>query len=292
LGAPLLLNWSGSAGVTSGVYAPERIYIAGGSVTQIYNPVNDSWSLGSPMPSDNRLTNLGDASIAVVNDQLYAIGGIYVASDDSLYAKTQRYTPLGYMSNQTSSPLPSSPTTPTLTAAVTSNPSPSPSPSPTPSPTAPALPSPTQQPTISILYPQNNSVFNAYTPEGVNYELLYQTNSTLSWVGYSLDSANNVTVAGNTTNVNDFDPSYCQSLTVYANDTSGNWATPQTVTFRVNHLLNDSTPTPPPLQDYTPTPSPTPGFPFDIVPIIIVAFAIVTIGALVYFRECCRKKRS
>ena len=41
--------------------------------------------------------------------------------------------------------------------------------------------SPTQQPTVTILLPQNDSFFNV-SLGGVYYQLTYETNSTLSWV--------------------------------------------------------------------------------------------------------------
>jgi len=43
-----------------------------------------------------------------------------------------------------------------------------------------------------------------------------------------------VTVSENGTLVRDFGSSGYHTLTLYANDTSGNWATPQTVTYLVN----------------------------------------------------------
>ena len=113
----------------------------------------------------------------------------------------------------------------------------------------PTTPSPS--PTISILSPLTNSFFNV-SLGGVNYQLIYETNSSLSWVDYSVDGASNVTVTGNSTFVHEFVSSNkYQTLTVYANDTSGNWAIPQTVTYLVNFY-----------PDYTPTPSPSiPEFP-------------------------------
>lgn len=69
----------GAAGATTGVMAPKRVYVFGVThqigmavppfKTQVYNPANDSWTVGASAPT-NRI-NLG---IAVVNDTLYAIG--------------------------------------------------------------------------------------------------------------------------------------------------------------------------------------------------------------------------
>jgi N-acetylneuraminic acid mutarotase len=83
---------------TTGVMSPKRIYLFGGirqyfdsgtNTTQVYDPKTDTWSLGEPMPT-NRLS----AAIAVVNDQIYVIGGytgIYWAT-----GANERYTPFGY----------------------------------------------------------------------------------------------------------------------------------------------------------------------------------------------------
>jgi N-acetylneuraminic acid mutarotase len=47
LGAPLPNNQTSiSAGATTGVMAPRRIYVVGDGLNQIYNPSNDSWMVG------------------------------------------------------------------------------------------------------------------------------------------------------------------------------------------------------------------------------------------------------
>ena len=137
---------------------------------------------------------------------------------------------------------------------------------PSPTPTS----SPTQQPTISILSPLNDSFFNV-SLGGVNYQLTYETNSTLSWVGYSIDGSDNVTVTGNSTFVHEFVSSTgYHTLTVYANDTSGNWAIPQSVTYLVNFY-----------PDYTPTPSPSiPEFPTWIILPLAMISALLSVFAL------------
>ena len=103
-------------------------------------------------------------------------------------------------------------------------------------------------PLISILYPTNETFFNV-SIEGVYFQLLYQTNETLSWVGYSVNGGGNVTCTGNTTDNTAFIKDGYQFifgkpvLTLYANDTAGNWAAPQTVTYTV-YFYPDSTPAP------------------------------------------------
>jgi hypothetical protein len=153
--------------------------------------------------------------------------------------------------------------------------------------------------TISILSPLNDSFFNV-SIEGVSYQLIYETNSTLSWVGYSIGGngysidgkgSGNLTVSENGTRVRDFGSSGYHTLTLYANDTSGNWAIPQTVTYLVNFY-----------PEYTPAPSPSPtqqpttehsqtlnnaqeNFTSTAIIIGLVIAVIVTVGVLVYFKK-------
>jgi N-acetylneuraminic acid mutarotase len=84
-----------AAGVTSGIDAPKRIYVAGGFVlqdysntTHVYDPGRNSWSTTTPMPTPRLYLGL-----AVVNDVLYAIGGYY---NDTWLATNEQYTPSGY----------------------------------------------------------------------------------------------------------------------------------------------------------------------------------------------------
>ena len=85
IGSPLptAVNYA-AAGVTTGVLAPTRLYVMGGvtratdgvrgvDTVQIYDPQADSWVNGSSMPT----SRLGLA-VAVVNDTLFAIGGVLV----------------------------------------------------------------------------------------------------------------------------------------------------------------------------------------------------------------------
>ncbi len=87
------------AGATVGIAAPKIIYVMGGFTsfywptnhTQVYHPENDTWSYGADMP-----TPLYDLGVAVVNDHLYAIGGIpgYL---QSVRDHNNQYTPIGYI---------------------------------------------------------------------------------------------------------------------------------------------------------------------------------------------------
>ena len=99
LGASPIINVSGS-GVcaTTGIMAPKRIYVIGGALgfegtdkTQIYDPKSDTWTLGAHMPTDR----LG-LTVAVVNDQIYAIGGLGSAIFSRPLQTIEQYTPSGY----------------------------------------------------------------------------------------------------------------------------------------------------------------------------------------------------
>jgi hypothetical protein len=89
--------------VTTGLSAPKRIYVIGGTtgyydrwatynvinLTQIYNPETDTWTTGTPMP-----TSRCSMKLAVVNDEIYAIGGV---KDEEHLAVNEKYTPSGYI---------------------------------------------------------------------------------------------------------------------------------------------------------------------------------------------------
>jgi hypothetical protein len=100
-GAPPLypVDMAGGA-ATTGDMAPERIYVIGGRegglevpYTQVYNPMDDSWSLGASM-----LTPRYDFAVAVVNDQIYTMGGLtgaFVVTEQK--NQNEQYTPIGYI---------------------------------------------------------------------------------------------------------------------------------------------------------------------------------------------------
>jgi hypothetical protein len=128
-------------------------------------------------------------------------------------------------------------------------------------------------PVISILFPEDNSSFNVVLGV-VGFQVIYKTNTALSWVGYSIDGGGNVTVSGNSTYVYDIENSGYHTFTLYANDTSGNWATPQTVTYYVTAL-----------SDATSPPAQSPFSAEIIVIALVVIVVVVVVGLLVYFKK-------
>lgn len=105
-GAPIPIDYSGcTAAATTGINSSKRIYVIGGylgsaleaegvNFTQVYNPENDSWFSGAPMPTA-RWT-----SVAVFNDMLFAIGGNSNAQLGTTV--NEQYIPFGYGTPDTS----------------------------------------------------------------------------------------------------------------------------------------------------------------------------------------------
>ncbi|MBN1244592.1 hypothetical protein JXA31_03265 [Candidatus Bathyarchaeota archaeon] len=84
-------------------------------------------------------------------------------------------------------------------------------------------------PTISII-----SIENMSYPIG-NLSLTFTVSEPTSWIGYSLDGQENITVAGNAVFSGLFMGSHY--LTVYANDTAGNTGISETICFRIETPL-------------------------------------------------------
>jgi len=84
------------AGATSGEFAPKKIHVLDNRNHQIYDPETDTWTNGTAMPTPRWLFG-----IAVVNDELYSIGG-YNGNYDGNYSTkifdvNEKYTPAGYI---------------------------------------------------------------------------------------------------------------------------------------------------------------------------------------------------
>ncbi len=84
-----------AAGATSGVTAPKKIYVVGGSnqtnyseITYVYDSKGNVWSTAAAMPTPR--VYLG---VAVVDDILYAIGGF---DSKNWLNVNEQYMPLGY----------------------------------------------------------------------------------------------------------------------------------------------------------------------------------------------------
>jgi hypothetical protein len=82
---------------TTGIMAPKRIYVCGGEVsfttatdaTQLYDPENDTWTLGAPMP----IASIGMEAV-VIDDVIFAVGGSHGwAINDNA---NLQYIPFGY----------------------------------------------------------------------------------------------------------------------------------------------------------------------------------------------------
>ena len=186
---------SGSVGATSGIYAPQRVYVMGVnspyspsvSVNQAYDPITDTWGTAKPMP-----TLRIDFGLAVINDTLYAIGGLrisysYSSTDGYIQSSNasptnanEQYTPIGYG---------------------------------------------TIQPQITILSPQ----FKVYNSSTITLD--FSVDKPYVGLSYSLDGKDNITVDGNTTIANLVNGNH--TLTIYAEDSFGNIGN-QTINFAVD----------------------------------------------------------
>ncbi len=86
--------WIERVVATTGVYAPQRLYVLGASglSNNVYDPVSDTWLTAKAMPAAR-----SQFGIAVVKDILYVIGGHsigeYGVQSSSL---NEQYVPIGY----------------------------------------------------------------------------------------------------------------------------------------------------------------------------------------------------
>ena len=88
----------GAAGATTGVKAPQRVYVLGlavnqhptPSTNQVYDPETDAWATATAMP-----TQRSRFGVAVINDVLYAIGG-HLYSSGEVTGVNEQYYPIGY----------------------------------------------------------------------------------------------------------------------------------------------------------------------------------------------------
>jgi len=91
---PPFTTISGTVGVTSGIYAPQRVYIFSSNLienttsTLVYDPAKDTWSVSEGMP-----TMRYACGAAAVDDVLYVVGGSIPGQS---LATNEQYVPLGY----------------------------------------------------------------------------------------------------------------------------------------------------------------------------------------------------
>jgi len=129
------------------------------------------------------------------------------------------------------------------------------------------LPSDTTSPTISLLSPENKT----YTTNNVS--LSFIVNEAPSWMGYSLDSQDAVTIEGNTTLT--ALPCGEHSLKVYATDASGNTGTSATTYFTIT--------------DSETQPEPEP-FPTTTIIAAAASVTIISAGFLIYYLKFMKKR--
>jgi hypothetical protein len=113
-------------------------------------------------------------------------------------------------------------------------------------------------PVITVLSPENRT----YNSSSIS--LTFTLNEPAGWMGYSLDGKGTVTVAGNTT-ISGL-ASGLHTVTVHANDSSGNSGTSDTLTFTVE--------------------IPQEPFPTLLVAIsVVVATVVVAVAVVVYLKK-------
>jgi N-acetylneuraminic acid mutarotase len=238
-GAPVpLIPWIEAAGATTGIMAPKRIYVFGlnesiptkpelARIVQVYNPEYDYW-INSPDVPTNRVR----FGVAVLNDTLFVVGGqtfdyVVPLSDQPQYirqsALNEQYVPFGHG---------------------------------TPDPSY-VPPNQVTPPEIAVLSPENT------TYNGTSVSLVFEVDKQTSWLGYSLDGQENVTITGNVT-LSGLS-SGMHNVTVYARDEFDNTGASETIIFTVD------------------VPEP---FPTTLVAAVSgVSIAVVGAGLLVYFKK-------
>jgi N-acetylneuraminic acid mutarotase len=283
----------GAAVATSGLIAPKRIYFLGGydlnaysSTNRIYDVEQNSWSSGASLPSARVYL-----AVAVVDDVLYTIGGFDGTNWLNL---NERYLPVGYGTVppdvQILSPENVTYTSKSVELTLSVN-----------RPTEWIGYSLDSKPTVTLsgdmmlsgLFEGSHTVrvyandsfgnmgssstvyFSVDTvaprvvvllPENVSYggsdvQSSFTVNEAVSWMGYSLDGADNVTVSGNVTLAVLADGSH--TITFYAIDLVGNTGASKTVYFIIA--------------------------PFPTILVAAVAVTITIVGATVYLLIKSRK---
>ncbi|MGD6852807.1 MAG: Kelch repeat-containing protein [Candidatus Bathyarchaeia archaeon] len=235
-------SWTTKAAIPYGVlgYASAvcggRVYVFGGldeflgpssanvDFTQIYDPMNDSWSMGKPMPTLAEYAGAAATTGELAEERIYLIGGMGISNEHPFVRDTvQVYDPENDTWNY-GKPMPTARMW--LTIAVVND----------------MLyvfsryPICTNEqyfplgygsipPKISILYPTNCTITNT------SFLLQFVSNKQIQLSSYSLDGQLNVSIAGNTTLTGL--SSGTHNITVYVNDNFGNVGKSETVTFGI-----------------------------------------------------------
>jgi hypothetical protein len=244
---PATNTWSTAAPIPSAVYGYAsavmngKIYIIGGSKSsgtagtnafvnsnQVYDPQTNSWSLSANLPSPATYGAAGSTEGFMAPPLLYLIGGFFI---DSITNTVQVYN-AGKNSWGTGTSMPTARAylgvavlndvlyaiggfdgVNWLNAVEQYTP----------------IGYGTAPPQIQITSPENKT----YSKVTLSYTIDRST----SWTGYSLDNRANVTIKGNTELFNLSQGSH--SIILYANDSSGNMGSSNTVFFSVNSLPPD-----------------------------------------------------
>jgi N-acetylneuraminic acid mutarotase len=267
-------SWSTRAGLphsvsyaaavaTSGVTAPKKIYVVGGStqtsyseVTYMYDSEDNTWSTAASMPSPRVYLGL-----AVVDDILYAIGGL---DGEKWLNVNEQYAPVGYgtvppelrvfspeNTTYTSSEVPlilsvNRPTTwikyrldgsaslnvtgDTVLSGLSDG-----------EHTLKVYVNDTfgnlaTSDTVNFTVDTSAPLIQVFSPENKTYsesdvQSVFTVNEAVEWMGYSLDGQDNVTVTGNVTLAVLSEGSH--HVTFYARDPYGNEGASKTVYFEV-----------------------------------------------------------
>jgi N-acetylneuraminic acid mutarotase len=84
-----------AVGATTGVYAPQKIYLINGAETIVYDLKSDTWSTAKTMHTERYFF-----AMVVLDDVLYIIGGEDVSESQPNFpiavSSTEQYVPLGY----------------------------------------------------------------------------------------------------------------------------------------------------------------------------------------------------
>ncbi|HLN45088.1 MAG TPA: kelch repeat-containing protein [Candidatus Sulfotelmatobacter sp.] len=229
---------------TSGLIAPKRIYVFGGEVgfmeanntNQVYDPQTDTWSIGSSMP-----TSRASLAVAVVDDLLYALGGNYPAGNYGQTSFNAQERKITLLSNHDSEPLNF---VPQENCRLNEQYVP--------------FGYGTVQPIVTITSPIRE-VYNTST-----VSLSFSVDKPVSWIKYSLDGQDNVSITDNATLADLSNGAH--NLTVYAKYTEGSIGASENIVFTVAKPDPES---------------------FAIMPVIasIGIVAIVSISLLIYFKK-------